>query len=128
MLGTNIKICVRIFVYCLVPPLLTPFEQSETRDGLHVRDLIFDIPHGLTGFLNYILIMYGMAIVVECKNYTRHLKENDMIVTSKYLDPDGLTSICLILSRKGLHEHGRKGREKARRSNNKMILSLSDDD
>jgi hypothetical protein len=121
-------LCKDILVYCLIPPLLTPFEQSETRDGLHVRDLIFDIPHGVTGFWNYILIMYGMAIVVECKNYTEQLKENDMIVTSKYLDPDGLTSLGLILSRKGLHEHGRKGQEKAWRSNKKMILSLNDDD
>ncbi len=43
-------ICKEILSYCLVPPLLDPIEQSETRDGLHIRDIIFHIPHELQAF------------------------------------------------------------------------------
>jgi len=40
-------ICKEILSYCLVPHLTEPLEQSETRDGMHIRDIIFHIPHEL---------------------------------------------------------------------------------
>jgi hypothetical protein len=79
-------ICKDILSYCLVPLLPEPFEQNENRNGIHRRDLIFLIPHGLGRFWNFIMNKFGLAVIVGCKNYSDFLTENEFIISSKYLD------------------------------------------
>jgi hypothetical protein len=121
-------ICEEILTYCMVPPLLEPIPQSRTRDGMHIRDLIFHIPHGLSDFWTYLISKYGTAIIVECKNYTDTLSENELIISSKYYGKKKLTNLGLILTRKGLSNNGLKTQEKLWDKEDKMLLVLTDED
>jgi len=121
-------ICEEILTYCMVPPLLEPISQSRTRDGMHIRDLIFHIPHGLSGFWTYLISKYGTAIIVECKNYTDTLSENELIISSKYYGKKKLTNLGLVLTRNGLSNNGLKAQEKLWDKEDKMLLVLTDED
>lgn len=69
------NLCKKIFEYLFVPPLLGPFEQSRTETGLHIRDLIFDIPYTVGGFWGYIRDKFdSSALVIECKNCSLPIK------------------------------------------------------
>src|SRR5918999_486005 len=78
-------LCTEILTYCLVPPLMEPSEQGQNIGARHKRDIIFQIPHGAGKFWDWIVLKFGLGIVVECKNYTDALKENEVVITSKYL-------------------------------------------
>ena len=69
-----------------------------------------------------------MAIIVECKNYTEPLKENQTIISSKYLDRKKLTRLSLMVTRKGLHQGGIKAQENQWIRDDKMIICLRDED
>jgi len=120
-------VCKEILTYCLVPPLFEPIEQSKTKDGLHIRDIIFNIPYELSGFWNVYLIKYGYALVVECKNYKEPLKENQLRISSKYVGVSKLSTLGLILSRKGLQKSGVTAQENVWKEDKKMILCMNDE-
>jgi hypothetical protein len=69
-----------------------------------------------------------MAIIVECKNYTEPLKENQTIISSKYLDRKKLTRLGLMVTRRGLHQGGIKAQENQWIRDDKMIICLRDED
>jgi len=121
-------ICMEILSYCLVPPLLDPTEQSNTQDRSHRRDLIYHIPHGAGPFWSYLTLKYGLGIIVDCKNYRDPLRENEMIITSKYFEKKKLTTLGLVISRKGLSTNGLKAQQDLWRDQEKMLLCLDDND
>ena len=123
------EICKEILSYCLEPPLLSPEEQSVTEDGLQKRDLIFYIPmDDLPGFWHYILTVYGRAIIVDCKNYSHELKENEVLITSKYLGKKKLTRLGLLVTRTGLSDGGKKGQKERWEQEDKLLICLNDQD
>jgi hypothetical protein len=122
-------VCKEILSYCLEPPLLPPEEQSVTADGLHKRDLIFHIPmDNLPGFWHYILTVYGRAVIVDCKNYSHELKENEIVIASKYLGKKKLTKLGLLVTRAGLSEGGKKGQKERWEQEDKLLICLNDQD
>jgi hypothetical protein len=121
-------ICTDILAYCLVPPLLEPSEQSQSLNGRHKRDLIFQIPHNAGDFWNWLIIKYGLAIVVECKNYAEPLKENQVVITSKYLGKKKLTTLGIMLTRKGLGKSAQQTQIDEWKDNDKMVVCLNDED
>jgi hypothetical protein len=125
--GNYEDVCKEILLYCFVPPLLEPLEQSKTENDLHKRDLIFHIPHDAGNFWQYLLMKFGMAIIVECKNYQDKLNENTILISSKYLGNGKLTKFGLVLTRKGLNEGGKKG-QKSSWGEKKLLICLTDDD
>lgn len=128
--GTFQEICGEILSYCFSPQLLEPFPQDETREGLHKRDYVYPFSQELRGFWKFVQTKFGMGlgVVVECKNYSNLLKENEVIITSKYLGPKKYTAFGLILTRKGLHNNGKKAIIKKWEENGIMILCLKDSD
>ncbi len=120
-------ICKEILCYCLVPPLLEPLEQSTTNDGLHVRDMIFHIPYELSRFWTFIIEKFGLALIIECKNYQQELKENELRITSKYLGKKKLTKLGVIVTRKGLHANAIRAQENIWKDEDKMILCMNDE-
>ncbi len=120
-------VCKEILGYCLVPPLSEPIEQLETRDGLHIRDIIFRIPHELQAFWTWIINKFGIALVVECKNYKNPIKENQLLISSKYIGEGKLTILGLLITRKGLHKNGVKAQENLWKEQKKMIVCLDDE-
>ena len=121
-------ICMEIISYCLVPPLFDAMEQSETKDKSHRRDLIYNIPHGGGAFWTYLTIKYGLGIIIDCKNYKDPLKENEVLITSKYFGKEKLTTLGLIISRKGLSPTGLKAQQDLWKDQGKMLLCLDDSD
>jgi hypothetical protein len=111
-----------------VPPLLEPLEQSQTKDGLHIRDIIFQIPTDIGGFWSVFIIKFGYALVIECKNYKQQLKENQLVISSKYVGQSKLSTLGIIISRKGLHKNGIEAQENIWKEHKKMILCLKDED
>lgn len=122
------NICEEILSYCLLPELLEPISQSETSGAEHIRDIIYNIPHEADEFWKYIMLQFGMAMIVECKNYAKPIKENNVVITSKYFGKKKLTTFGLIISRKKLENSGKKGQSNAWIHDDKMIICLSDDD
>ena len=120
-------VCKEILCYCLVPPLIEPLEQLETRDGTHIRDIIFHIPHELLGFWTFIINKFGLALVIECKNYKDPIKENELRISSKYVGENKLSRLGLIVTRKGLHINGFRAQENIWKDDKKMILCLNDE-
>ena len=122
------SICKEILCYCLVPPLLEPIEQSATIDNLHIRDLIFNIPLDLGGFWTYITNRFGLALIFECKNYEDYVRQNELVISSKYVGNRKLTEMGLMVTRKGLHENAQKTQENLWKEQGKMLLCLNDND
>lgn len=123
------SLCKEILNFCFVPPLLDPFEEERTDGGLHRRDLIYHIPHGVGGFWDYIKIAYSaLAVIVDCKNYSESLRQNEVVITSKYFGSKKLGNFGIMVSRKGLHDSGRKQQLDRWIHHDEMIVCLSDDD
>jgi hypothetical protein len=105
-------LCRDILTYCLVPPLDRPLEQNRDKGGIHIRDLVFYIPYDIGTFWNFIILKYSDAFIVECKNYSELLSENEFIISSKYLDPKGLTNLGFVITRKGLSNNAKEAQTK----------------
>ena len=122
------ELCARILSYCLVPPLQEPVGQSSNFGGAHIRDIIFHIPHNIGDFWNWLIIKYGVAIVVECKNYANALNENQVVITSKYLGKKKLTTLGLVLARKGVGKSAHKAQIEQWVHNDLLVICLDDND
>ena len=122
------QVCIEILSFCLVPPLAPPLEQVETRDKLHKRDLIFQIPHELGDFWTYIITRFGLALIFEFKNYKNAIKENQLVISQKYIGKKKISRLGLIVTRKGLHANAQMAQEKIWNESAKMLLCLSDED
>jgi hypothetical protein len=122
-------LCKEILAHALVPPLLEPTEGSATEDDRQQRDLIFHIPHNAGDFWEYVRVRHkSVAIIVECKNYSRPLESNQVTITSKYFGDKRLGLFGIITSRKGLTDSAKNEQKRLWMEDNKMIVCLNDND
>lgn len=122
-------VCEDILNYCLAPPLIESTRQSPTSGRLQVRDLLLHIPHEAEGLWRHISSRFeATAIIVECKNYTNELRSNQVVITSKYLGAKRLGRFGMIISRKGLGSGGKREQTRLWLEDDKLILSLTDQD
>lgn len=120
-------VCTKILSYCFTPPLLEPVVQSETEEGDQRRDIILHIPMDIEGFWKYIRDKYGIAVIIDCKNYSDFLDQNTFVVTSKYLSgTTRLTPFGMILTRRGLNERAKL--QQKREWGSKYLICLNDED
>lgn len=122
------NICGEILSYCLVPPLSEMVEQSKTKDNVHVRDIVFNIPHDLGGFWTSFMYRFGWALIFECKNYGSYLKQNQLIISSKYLGAEKMSTLGIIITRKGLSKNAQKVQDNLWRIHKTMLLCFNDSD
>jgi len=121
-------LCKEILVHLFVPPLVRPFEKSRTVSGLHIRDLIFDIPYSAGRFWGYIRDKFdSLALVVECKNYSSRIKGNQIVISSKYLGKNRLGRFSIVFSRLGPAESATKEMKRLWTEDDKLVLCLMDD-
>lgn len=123
--------CKDILSYSIVPPLLGPFEEASTEStgGTQRRDLIFNIPHDVGGFWQWVSIVHSsLSIIVECKNYGKYLPQNQVVITSKYLGRKRLGNLGIILTRKGLSKGAIAEQKRLWVEDEKLILCLTDED
>jgi len=122
-------VCEEILTYCLVGPLEKPHAQSKSIGRLHKRDFVFHIPHGVKDdFWYWIISKYGLAVIVDCKNYSDKLRENDFVITGQYVRNKELTKLGIIITRNGIGTNGRKGQENESRVNNILIICITDEE
>jgi len=121
------KLCEEILSHLFVPPLVGPYVESRTETGLHVRDLIFDIPYTISGFWGYIRDRFdSSAIIVECKNYSSPIGGNEIVIPSKYLGRNRLGRFGIILTRVSPSSSAIKEMKRLWVEENKLILCLTD--
>ncbi len=121
-------LCKEALMHLFVPPLLKPFEQSRTEAGLHIRDLIFDIPYSVSRFWGYIRDKFdSSALVVECKNYSSCIEGNQIVISSKYFGKNRLGRFGIVFSRLGPAESATKEMKRLWTEDNKLVLCLMDD-
>jgi hypothetical protein len=124
------KVCNDILAYLFIPPLVGPLEQSSTKNGLQIRDLILDIPYNIGGFWQYIRDKYDCsALIIECKNYKNPIGSNEVTVTTKYYGKKRLGRFGIVLSRKGADESAKEAAKRIWTSEmNILLLCFSDVD
>lgn len=94
------EVCKEILSYLFVPPLGELCEQSRTESGLHIRDYILHIPYAADGFWAFCKAKYdSVGLLVECKDYTKEISPNDVVITAKYLTRKGLGCFGILLNR-----------------------------
>jgi hypothetical protein len=123
------KLCENIFIFCFVPPLLEPLYESSTENGIHRRDMIFNIPHDLSGFWAYVQNAYNsIAIIIDAKNYTGVLPKDQIVLTGKYFGPKKLGNFGIIICRQGPDSSGVKQQADSWVHHDEMIVCLDDND
>jgi len=120
-------VCEEILSFCFVPPLLEPQREAIALGGLHRRDLIYHIPHDVDGFWHYVKTAYSsLAVIIECKNYSRSIAPNQIAIGSKYFGPKKLGTFGVLVSRKGPSKMAQKQQMDLWTNEDKMILCISD--
>ena len=74
-------------------------EQLETDDDLFIMDLICGIK-GSKSFWRILIEHYNTRFIVfEYKNYSEELKQNNIVITEKYLFNSALRNVAIVISR-----------------------------
>lgn len=106
----------------------TRFIQPRNENGLDIKDLI--IPNrSQNPFWNEIRMDYSARnVVFEFKNYGKKIGKNQLVQTSNYLKKKTYGRFAIIFSRKGLSKNGQTEQLELLRDDDKLIISLSDED
>jgi hypothetical protein len=102
----------------------------STHAGVQRFDLIYQLPYDAMGIWEHIRRTHASTcLVVECKNYSKPLRQNQIFMTSKYLGPKKAGgSFGIILSSKGPSSSAQKQQLELWKLNDAIILCLSDED
>lgn len=120
-------IVARALGHALCPPLKTPRMKLRTLDG-HERDIVLEVPAESEGFLKYVKkVCKVWYIVVDAKNYSTPITEQEVMAVSKYLDERGVGTLALLVSRLPPAESAYREQIKQYRTG-KAILLLNDED
>ncbi len=123
------QLSITILNHLFNPPLLKA-KPSETEGRKQRRDIIMHIPPNIDGFWRMITNRHNAtAIIFDCKNYARKIKDKQVDTTNSYLGKKKLGTFAIILTRKG----GDSGAIDSCRNywlndTEHLILILSDDD
>jgi len=123
------KLCKDILTYLFVPPLSEPIVESRTGTGHQRRDLIFPIPYDAAGFWALIRSRYyAEALIVDCKNYSNPIGQDEITHISRYLGKEGLGLFAIVISRLPPAKSAIKEILRLWRNEGKLIVCLCDDD
>jgi hypothetical protein len=123
------KASKEIMDYCFVPPLLEPYSELTNQAGVHRRDIVYPIPGGVVGFWGYIQSAYSAtAVIMDAKNHADELRQNEVVIVSKYFGPGKLGNFGIILSRKGPSASAKREQIDRWVHHKEMIICLSDND
>jgi hypothetical protein len=117
-----------LFTALFYPPLTSPISQHPIHDGRKRVDITYS-NYGTAGFFKWLAANYPSAqIFVECKNYTRDLKNPELDQLSSRFSPSrgrvGLL-VCRSFDDKALFEQRCRD---TRIDDRGFIIALDDDD
>lgn len=120
-------VCVRILKYLFEDYLERFRPQEKTIDGRHRRDLICRIASNSSFFWHLLRESFeAYLLTFEFKNYNRLVKQNDIMITNKYLCYKARRTSAIILSRHGADANALEEARGILREDNKLILVLDD--
>ncbi len=121
-------ICTEIITYLFGTEFFKISKQHNTEDKMFRMDLLCSLK-GTTEFWKFLISFYRTKFVVfEFKNYDKHISQNLIYVTEKYLFPIALRNVAFIISRKGFDSNAEKAALGCLKENGKLIVSLTDED
>ncbi|ASU38534.1 hypothetical protein hmeg3_09645 [Herbaspirillum sp. meg3] len=104
------------------------YEQHETEDGLHRRDLICRILPQAEVWRLMLNDLHSRYVVFEFKNYSEPITQYEVVTTERYLYPSALRNVAVIISPKGCAKSADKVISGAMREHGKLIISLTVDE
>lgn len=117
--------CTEALRYLFERDLVGWHEQHATEDGLHRRDLVCRIlPHAEVWQL-MLTDLKSRYVVFEFKNYSEPITQSEVITTERYLYPDALRRLAIIISPKGCSDSATKVMQGAMREHGKLLISLT---
>lgn len=122
--------CIDVLKYLFGEYLTGWHEQSETVDGLNIRDLICRVKRNSEAEIWELILntLRSRYVVFEFKNYTEEISQREIITTERYLYPTALRNCAFILSREGASKNAKSVIEGAMREHGKLIISLNYND
>lgn len=123
------NLCLDIFKTIFVPPLSQPSSQSLTLSTLRRRDHVFP-NYAKQGFwFDVIKQTYnGNYIIIECKNLTTRVTQEEIQDAAKYLNRKSTGLFAIVFSRQDPNANAKKKQVEEWNENQKMIITLNDDD
>ena len=123
------SVCIKFIQYLFNNYLNEGQSQSKTNNGLYKIDYIAKIKDNSQGFWNNLVRFFNTKyIVFEFKNYAKHIEQNNIYVTEKYLYSTALRNVAIIISRKGFSKKETNIAAGILKEHGKLILGLSDQD
>ena len=118
--------CTEALKYLFDPYLISWKKQNTTKQGLHRFDLIARITAEQSDFWQTLLNLHRTRyIVFEFKNYTDPIGQNEVYGTEKYLYPNAMRSVAIVIARNGAEKNAMAAARGALRESGKVILILS---
>jgi len=104
--------------------------QNRVEQGFQYMDLIGRLSPRNTGafWVSLAQDFRCRYVVFEFKNYSEKISQNQVYTTEKYLYPNALRSVAIIIARKGHDSGAARAVQGALRESGKVILVLSLDD
>lgn len=119
--------CREILEYLFKDHLTGWKKQQKTEDDLNRFDFVCRIKPS-TEFWNFVLQhLHSRYILFEFKNYSKPIKQGQVLTTEKYLLEKGLRKVAIMITRKGAHESAIKMAQGAMREIGKLIIILDDE-
>lgn len=124
------NLCEDIFKTIFVPPLGHPLSQRTTLSTLKRRDHVFPnyAREGNFWFDVFKQTYFGTYVVVECKNLTSKVTQEEIRDTAKYLNKKSTGLFALLLSREDPNTNAKRMQSEEWLDNQKLILTLNDED
>lgn len=73
-------------------------------------------------------IFQSLVIVLECKHYKSDIRDNQIIITEKYLYPKAKRSVCILVTKGKFANSAKKAAVSALRESGKLFLFFAKDD
>ncbi|MDY0918848.1 hypothetical protein [Pseudomonas viridiflava] len=117
--------CITALKYLFESDLYGWYEQLNTDDDLHRRDLICRILPSSDVWRLMLTDIHSRYVIFEFKNYKDQITQKEIVTTEKYLYPTALRNVAFLISPKGCSPSAQKVMRGAMRESGKLIISLS---
>lgn len=117
--------CITALKYLFESDLYGWYEQLNTDDDLHRRDLICRILPSSDVWRLMLTDIHSRYVIFEFKNYKEQITQKEIVTTEKYLYPTALRNVAFLISPKGCSSSAQKVMRGAMRESGKLIISLS---
>lgn len=121
------RLCDQILRYLFPNDLLGWHKQQRTDDGLNRFDYVCRVRPS-TDFWRFLIDhLDSRYILFEFKNYSKQIKQGQVLTTEKYLLERGLRRVAVIFTRVGAEANAILMTQGAMREHGKLMLIVNDD-